>query len=379
MTTIKKLFFSLALILVIIIVYNSLAQNKSQSALLSPRAIPPKTLPPVATATLTPSKCPIGFILVPGSQLYKTTDFCVMKYDAKCANTSDLTKGLEPKTGSKCTNKGTYKNNSSACFCTGSRQIVSTASGFPVTYIAETDSTPNNAKNYCQKQGWHLINNNEWMTIARNVETVPGNWCDKNGTNCGNPPGTKGKILSNGHNDNSSPALTAADDNQPCFGTTSDGSNLCGGDSSQKRTLALTNGEIIWDLAGNVWQWVDIQVKRSDQPQSRTNGVLDTGWKWSEFSPGGLKTVVTDNGKGSQLGYNSFRPSNPGWNSINGVGRVYHYSGLADNNATAYTFIRGGNWRHGYDSGAFTVHMSPVATKENIDDVGFRCVADLKK
>ena len=117
---------------------------------------------------------------------------------------------MEPSSGNRCTNEGTYKNNSPQCSCTGSKQIVSTASGFPVTYIAETDNTPNNAISYCQKQGWHLITNNEWMTIARNVETIPTNWCDKNGTSCGNPPGTKDKILANGHNDNSSTALTAA-------------------------------------------------------------------------------------------------------------------------------------------------------------------------
>lgn len=322
-------------------------------------------------------KCPSGFILVPGNLKYKTNDFCVMKYDAKCADNSDLTKGLEPSAESECTNEGTYKNNSPTCYCSGSRQIVSTASGFPVTYIAETDNTPNNAINYCKSQGWHLINNNEWMTIARNVETVPANWCDKNGTNCGNIPGSEGKILANGHNDNSRQALVAGMDSEPCFGTTTDDSGLCGHPSSQKRTLTLTNNEIIWDFAGNVWQWVDIQVFRNDQPQSRTNGILDQGWIWSEFAKGGLKTVITDNGQGPNLGYDSFRPSNPDWNSNNGVGRIYHFSGKADNNTTAYTFIRGGNWRHGYDSGAFTVHMSPQATKENIDDVGFRCVVDL--
>jgi formylglycine-generating enzyme required for sulfatase activity len=213
------------------------------------------------------------------------------------------------------------------------------------------------------------MTNNEWMTIARNVETVPANWCDKNGTNCGFTPGTKGKILANGHNDNSSVALVAGNDNQPCFGTTTDGSNQCGGPSSQKRTLTLTNGEVIWDLAGNVWQWVDAIILRQDQPQSFTNGILDQGWIWSEFAPGAKATVITHSDQG---------PSDLIWNSANGIGRIYHYSGVPDHNTTAYTFIRGGNWRHGYDSGAFTVHMSPVADKENIDDVGFRCTADLK-
>lgn len=74
---------------------------------------------------------------------------------------------------------------------------------------------------------------------------------------------------------------------------------------------------------------------------------------------------------------NSFDPSNPNWNSNQGVGRIYHYNSQGDTDTTLYTFIRGGNWRHGYDSGAFTIHMQPVPTKTGIDDVGFRCAANL--
>ena len=310
---------------------------------------------PLYQPTPTPKTCPSGFILVPGNPQYKTNDFCVMKYDAKCDS-------LEPPVGNKCTNEGTYKNNSPECYC---KKVVSTATGFPITYIAETDNTPDNAKNYCQQNGWHLLTNNEWMTIAKNVEQVPANWCNQDGTYCNNTPGTIGKILANGHNDNSAQALPASTDDQPCFGTTTDHSNICGHPSSQKRTLTLSNGQIIWDLAGNVWQWIDIQIARKDQPQSKTNGILDRGWIWSEFAPGGKKTVITT--------ISPEGPSNPKWNSTNGIGRIYHFSGPLDDNHTLYTYIRGGNWRHGYDSGAFTVHMSPVATKENIDDVGFRC------
>ena len=36
--------------------------------------------------------------------------------------------------------------------------------------------------------------------------------------------------------------------------------------------------------------------------------------------------------------------------------------------------IRGGNWRHGDDDGAFTIHLSPVPS-HFADDLGFRCAA----
>ena len=339
------------------------------------------------------SKCPDGFILVPNNPLYQTSDFCVMKYDAKCADTSSLQVGLQPAGGSACSGgmkgiaEGVYKNNGKNCACVGNKKVVSTSSGFPITFIAESDKTSNNAKSYCQLNGWHLMTNAEWMTIARNVEAVPENWCNRDGTGCGFPLGTLTKILANGHNDNMGEAsasanthgaLIASNDTEPCYGTTIDGSNKCGGKNSQKRTLMLSNGQIIWDFAGNVWQWIDAEVMRKDQPKSYTGKKLDTGWKWSDFTPGALPTVITDNGQIPALGYDSFRPSSPNWNSNNGVGRVYHYSNAQDNNTTLYTFIRGGNWRHGYDSGAFTIHMSPTANQENIDDVGFRCVFEVK-
>src|SRR5450631_1208847 len=48
------------------------------------------------------SSCPAGFILVTGSSLYHTPDFCVMKYDAKCADVANPTVGLQPGLGSSC-------------------------------------------------------------------------------------------------------------------------------------------------------------------------------------------------------------------------------------------------------------------------------------
>ena len=341
--------------------------------------------------------CLPGFIRVPGDSLYHTPDFCVMKYDAKAAYISNPTVGLQPKLGDPCSGEsnghayGTYKNNGPSCAVTSqnNKQVVSTASGFPIAYIPETGSGSDNAKSYCDHMGWHLITNAEWMTIARNIELVSANWCNPNGTGCGAQPGTKGKILANGQNDKHNEAsaggsgfdsalIASQDDSQACFGTTTDGSNTCGGIGSQKRTLTLSNGEVIWDFAGNVWQWVDGTVMRKDEPKSATNGILDTGWTLSDFAPGSLPSVITDNGQSSSLGYDSFRPSNSTWNANNGVGRIYHYSSASDTDTTLYTFIRGGNWKHGTDDGAFTMHLTPTPDTTNINDVGFRCIAPIQ-
>lgn len=333
--------------------------------------------------------CPAGFVLVPGSPFYGTADFCVMKYDAKCANVSDTIDGIVPENGNACAGmkagkyEGVYQNNGPGCSCRGDRQVVSTQSGLPLTFLPMDNGTDDSAKAYCKTAGGHLLNNAEWMTIARNVEQVNDNWCARDGSRCGNAPGTPGMILANGHNDSGNEpvasagavgALIAGSDDHPCYGTTTDGSNVCGGKGSQKRTLTLSNGNILWDFAGNVWQWVDATIARKDQPQSKTENTLDLGWKWSDFTSGSLPSVITGNGSAPDLGYDAFRPSNSVWNANNGVGRIYHYSTTHDTDTTQYGFIRGGNWRHGYDSGAFCVHLSPVPTKTNIDDVGFRCV-----
>lgn len=349
---------------------------------------------PITKTKLIQKSCPQGFVLVPGNKLYHTYDFCVMKYDAKCAEMSSPTIGLAPAPGNSCSGlsvtggyAGVYKNNLPMCSCTiqNHKQVVSTKTGFPITYIALSDNTSNNATVYCQTNGWHAITNNEWMTIARNVEQMKANWCNPDGTGCGFTPGTKGKILANGHNDaanerfasaGNSGALIAGNDNQPCYGTTTDGSNVCGGKSSQKRTLTLSNGNILWDFVGNVWQWVDMQVARKDQPESQTNTTVDIGWIRSDFAPGSLPSILINNGQGPFLGYDSFRPSNPAWNATNGVGRIYHYSDPTDTSTLLYALIRGGNWRHFDDDGAFTIHMSPPAYTENIDDVGFRCISN---
>lgn len=298
-------------------------------------------------ATNAQRACPTGFIHVPGDPLYGTGDFCVMKYNAKCDDNSD---GI----GNTTYNTGydTWPNNSYACN-TGGRQIVSSAAGYPIANVTQDNGSGSDAKSLCSDRGWHLMTNNEYMTIARNLEKLGSNWCtDNTGSNCGYSPGTN--MITRGHSDNG-PALAlqaSTDDSQACYGTvTKDTNTACGAGGTEKRTHRLSNGEVIWDMAGNVWEWTDNTVLRKDEPDSETSGTPDVGWGWTDFAAGSTSRILVNNGVGSSMGYDAIRPSNAAWNANQGAGRIYTYSDVNDTSNTVYAFLRGGGWSNGSSAG----------------------------
>ena len=96
--------------------------------------------------------------------------------------------------------------------------------------------------------GYGLITNAQWQTIARNLEGVGFNW--SNGT-VGDPGG-----MSTGHTDNSPATFLASstDDNDSCAGT----DQTCDLNTwnAQRRVFELSNGSYLWDFGGNVWEWM---------------------------------------------------------------------------------------------------------------------------
>jgi prepilin-type N-terminal cleavage/methylation domain-containing protein len=242
--------------------------------------------------------CEEGYVGVPGNPMYGTQDFCVMKYEAKCE---------ESATGD-CGNPGT-------------NLPVSQAAHTPWHTISQV-----NSKNRCEAIGAQLITNNQWMTIARNIEAQPQNW-------------TNGAVGSGSLFRGRSNSTEAADASDPLTGVNT-------------RTHTLSNGEVIWDIAGNVWNWTDNTIDATRRP-------VGNGTNWVEW------TTVTDYG---DLNYNITRSSNSTWNSTQGVGRYYEGAvGTGDR-----VFGRGGDWYHGTYAGVFTLNLyySPSYTDTYL---GFRC------
>jgi formylglycine-generating enzyme required for sulfatase activity len=288
-----------------------------------------------------------GYIWVPGNTEYDGCEngFWVAKYQMKASKTING-RGLNVSDfpGMTSTYNTWYYDEDPNVF------IVSTPEGSPITRITQSESIA-----ACEAIGGHLITNDEWMTIARNIEQVPSNWSS----------GSVGSgYIYSGHNDGAPEgALEASIDTNGYAGTGQTTGN-------QRRTLTLTNGEIIWDLAGNVWQWIDNVISYSAPPRYLDNGTPTTGARWYDYSPnGGSGYYIDPNNLGSfPLEKKDLYLLDESYNANNGVGRIY----LLDS-STNRGFLRGGRWIFGASAGVLSLFLYNDPSYRSIS-IGFRCV-----
>ena len=258
--------------------------------------------------------CPTGFISVPGNPSLGTTDdFCVMTYEAKNVSSTPA----------------------------------SQASGNP--WVSINASTAQSECESMTEGGFSgtftLISNPEWMTVARDLEGVGSNW---SGGSVGSGHLSRGWSASTGDDGFQNSAVAPSTGSSCLFNTAA---NTCGstGDHKLKRTSTLSNGQVIWDFAGNVWEWVDWSASSS----GFTSGPTNATESWQELS----------NLTGS-LTSDDVQPSG-GYTSSENAGRVYGGTGGAAR--------RGGYWNHGLSAGLFTLSLN-YAPSYTRTYVGFRCV-----
>lgn len=267
-----------------------------------------------STPTQVSLVCPHGFVVVPGSSTYGTSDFCVMKYEAKQDSAT---------------------------------VPISRSSGLPWVSITQTDSITY-SQNVSNCTGCHLMTEAEWLTLAQNALGVASNWS-------GGAVGS-GYIYS-GHSDNDPTSAQAADssDLNNYINTndfSGDGGTTNGkiGDT-ERRTLNLSNGEVIWDLAGNVYEWMNTTIAGGQQP-----GLAgEVAYAWKQWNNGSLLQNGLPNS--SMPSYTGLSGAS-GWSSAQGIGQVY--SNYSDSVVKAYR--RGGNWAAGTGAGILALSLSGSAS-----------------
>jgi uncharacterized membrane protein len=201
-----------------------------------------------------------------------------------------------------------------------------------------------NAPNVASCPTCHLITDAEYLTIVQNVLSVGNpNWS-------GNVVGS-GYIYS-GHNDNAPANALVADplDSSGYAGETNQGGN-------QKRTLTLTNGQIIWDIAGNLWEWT-AGTSTTGQP-----GVSGGGYVWREWTAVTNPGSLTPNPSPATTGISGANS----WNSGNGIGVIYSNA----DEVALRGFIRGGSWLNGGLAGVLALYLGYAPNSPN-NNIGFR-------
>ncbi|HYX37812.1 MAG TPA: hypothetical protein VE954_32315 [Oligoflexus sp.] len=254
--------------------------------------------------------CPTGWIKVPADSAYGTNDFCVMKYEAK-------------NVGSVATSQ---------------------AASAPWVSITQTS-----AITACRAlgTGYDIISNAQWMTIGANVAAIAGNWS-------GGVVGT-GSLFS-GHNDSNPNNACAASSDDGLFYVETDCTPVSTGDTSeQRRTLTLSNSEVIWDLSGNVYEWVNY-INLSDKP-----GATNAYYEYTALT-GTTTTALKD-----LVPTNAVKAFwSDAWNSGKGIGSFY-----PGTNGSGGALVRGGGgWAEG---GVFRVYLTDSPTTSGLH-IGFRCV-----
>jgi hypothetical protein len=262
-----------------------------------------------ATLSYTLTGCPAGYIFVASNSDVGTNNFfCVMKYEAR-RGVGDIPQSVS--TGNPW---------------------VSTDAAAAITACQNINT--GGAKNY------DLISNPEWMTVARSIEAEAANY---NGT-----------AINKGFSDGGGAVLPISDETNPYTDTGKTALTQW----NQKRTHKLSGQtDVIWDLSGNAWEWVDWAVETPTNTFTLAPVCPSTGW--NEFQ---TLTATCNN-----LTPDMVSPHDPTLGSSDNFGKYILDAGRA--------VTRGGGFvNYGINFVGIYAFHSGNTYSSPATDIGFRCV-----
>jgi hypothetical protein len=277
-------------------------------------------------ATSTLPACPDGYAAVAGDASLGSSAFCAMRFEAKARS---LMGGAIAAAGCDAT--------CSPNSLVATHAAASAPEGHP---WIEIDAV--HARERCRAlgDGHDLMSNLEWMTIARDAELVGANWSSG--------IAGAGRMVEGATDGDGNGAVSDPED--PYSDTGNSAADPPGAGWEQRRTLELSTGDVLWDLPGNVQEWVDWTL----------GDALDGA---PTPCAGNELPAFTCPG----IAYDQFNSRTGTYDSTNGVGRVLGGAGDATR--------RGGQRSDrslGY-AGIYALNMNRFAG-DVFPATGFRCV-----
>ena len=269
--------------------------------------------------------CPTGFLKIQPLSNYTSLPFCVAKYE--------------------------MKDN-------GSGFAVSKAKNVPYVNLTKAQAIQK-----CTNigTGFDLITNDQWQTLARNIEQVTSNWANASigdgDLNQGHSDGIPNRALEASKNDNRGCYETG----QACLSS----KNVKVWHAQRRTHFFSSSKEPIWDLAGNVREWVKDENAINYGDAQYISLVTGSSHPTLGALSGGTTTI-------SRTAKDQFGPSE----NFDNVFTSGNYGGLGRLIIVRQgSILRGGVWNEKNHTGLFSV-LQGARSSHKGSDIGFRCAYD---